>query len=76
MKLRDLVFGDMTKERPKCREGIVKAGLRPNPDVENWNGETALDPNGREIFLSPGVRTQMRRMIKEGYWGGKERYHK
>ena len=60
MKNRDLIFGDMAKERPKCREGIVKSALRPNPDVENWNGETALDPNGREIFLSPGV--SMRRI--------------
>jgi hypothetical protein len=25
--------------------------LRPNPDVENWNGETALDPNGHEFFF-------------------------
>lgn len=76
MKARDLVFGDMAKERPKLREGIIKDGLRPNPDVENWNGQTALHPDGREVSLSPGSRTQMRKMIREGYWGGKDRIHK
>jgi len=76
MKIRDLVFGDMAKERPKCRESIIRLRLRPNPDVESWNGETALDENGREVFLTPGVRTQMRKMIREGHWGGKERFHR
>jgi hypothetical protein len=76
MKNRDLVFGSMAKERPRARQVIIKVGLRPNPDVENWNGETALDENGREVFLTSGVRTQMRKMIREGYWGGASYFHK
>lgn len=58
-----------TKERPNCRETIVKHGLRPTPAPETWNGKTAVLGSGREISLTAGLRKQMGKMIQEGYWG-------
>ena len=58
-----------TKERPNCRETIIRAGWRPNPQPEVWDCKSALSPDGGEISLTPGLRKQMGKMLQEGYWG-------
>ncbi|MBS1701760.1 MAG: hypothetical protein JST12_08865 [Armatimonadetes bacterium] len=56
-----------SKEHPNCRREIVKHGLRPSPTVSNWDG-TAVGLKGQNVFISGLMRTQMARMINEGYW--------
>ena len=73
-KLDTAVLGSMkgisAKERPKCREVIIRDSLRPFIDecLGFWNGFQALQPNGMKIFLSVGLRRQMGKMLREGFW--------
>jgi len=68
MKARDLVFGDMAKKRSKVREGIIKKGLRPNPDsginndddVQVDFAKTQSERDGKRKFPT-GTRTESTR---------------
>jgi hypothetical protein len=57
-------------ERQEYRKRIIAFGYRPNlkaPGV--WDKKTALDREGRMVGLSECMRSQMRRMIEQGYFG-------
>jgi hypothetical protein len=59
------------KERPKCREVIMSRRLRPHVDRNGiWDGIQGRGKDGAKTMLSHGLRTQMRKMIKEGVWEG------
>jgi hypothetical protein len=62
--------GYRAKERPRCRLAIINHELRPFIDERDgvWNGFQALRSNGKRTFLSDGMRKQMGRMLREGYW--------
>ena len=56
-------------ERPRCRKQIIAGKLRPYiGELGFWDGFTARDPSGRKVFLSDGMKLQMGRMLREGYW--------
>lgn len=57
-----------TRERPNCRKVIIQTGLRPHPSVKDWDGY-AVNDAGQINLINGGMRTQMARMIAEGYWG-------
>jgi hypothetical protein len=59
---------NIPKERPRCRKVIIEAGLRPLVVNGKWDGRSSLYANGREAYISDGLRKQMKRMIVEGYW--------
>lgn len=56
------------KERPICRQTIVKNKLRPNVVDGIWDRNSCLD-NGKFSHMSDGMRIQMHKMILEGHWG-------
>jgi hypothetical protein len=64
---RSRVCVAVTQERPRCRAAILRAGLRPWLVDGVWCGLAEI-PDGGPVTLSPGMRSQMRRMIAEGVW--------
>ncbi len=57
------------KERPRCRRAILQLKLHPFLDQGEWNGVTAVDPEGKRLHLSDGLKKQMRRMAAaESCW--------
>jgi hypothetical protein len=55
------------KERPQCRRLITEHGLRPIIEegrLTSW----ALEPGGGHVHISDGLRTQMRKMLAEGFF--------
>ncbi len=65
-------FGKMSKEHPKARKAIIDLGLTPFPNVEHWDGLTALAPDGSKMLLIGSWQKQMGKMILEGFWGNAE----
>ncbi len=64
------VHGAYAKERPRCRGVIVREGYVPwrEHDEGWWDGFSAQRPDGRRVFLSEGLKKQMRKMLWEGAW--------
>ena len=56
------------KERPRCRQVILKHRLRPNERDGKWDGFSARTPEGEWVHLSEGLAKQMRRMMAEKHW--------
>jgi hypothetical protein len=61
------------KERPVCRELIIKGGFVPDVICHQgkyfWDGMSARGADGvRRIFAAP-VSVQIKVMAKEGFWG-------
>jgi len=57
------------QERPRIRKRIVELGLSPWLEHGRWDGKCAKDAEGHNVGLSEIMRSQMRLMIREGYWG-------
>ncbi len=60
------------RERPKCREFIVRHRYRPFLVDGKWDGHSVCKRDGSRVtlFFSGEMRKQMRKMIAEGYWDG------
>jgi hypothetical protein len=61
----------MLKERPRLRSFIRHHKLRPHLVAGRWDGyNAAQDWEGgvRRVWLSEGLRKQMKKMIAEGCW--------
>ncbi len=59
------VSAKLSRPRPKCREQLVRLGLRPLIVNGEWNGD-AIDGEGRRVGLSNGMYKELRRMVVEG----------
>jgi len=59
---------NIPKERPRCRKVIIGVGLRPLVVNGKWDGRSSSYTDGREAYISDGLRKQMKRMIVEGCW--------
>ena len=61
------------KERPRCRELIIKGGYKPHLEsysegVFFWDGISMLAPDGVTAFGNSGLAKQAIKMFDEGYW--------
>lgn len=65
---RSRVCVSVVKERPRCRAVILRGGLQPRLVDGVWDGRWAKNADHERIWLSEGMRKQMRRMIAEGVW--------
>jgi hypothetical protein len=60
---------DRYRERPRCRKQIIAHRLSPYLlDTGKWNGFSSRNPEGKQVFLSSSMKTQMRKMLAEGFW--------
>jgi hypothetical protein len=57
------------RERPLCRKVITSRGFRPEfDDLGRWNGWRAIRPDGSIIWITEGLRIEMKKMLQEGFW--------
>jgi hypothetical protein len=58
------------EERPRCRKKIIELSLRPYHRDGRWDGFSAVDRDGKRSYLGGRMKTQMRKMLEEGFWKG------
>lgn len=52
-----------------CRKKILREQLRPYPVADHtWDGIQGITPEGQRFHMSDGLKSQFRKMIKEGHW--------
>ncbi|MDA2928918.1 hypothetical protein MYX84_03045 [Acidobacteria bacterium AH-259-O06] len=51
------------RPRPRCRKVLEEKGLLPFIENGEWDGFTALYPDGGKTFLSRGMRIELARMM-------------